>query len=410
MTRRGLNQPRNLSFQNGLMKVAVNSKLLWIGDADIPEALREAAEGHWDICAYTHVLPLSSQLADATLAVIQVEGNLHRLGPIVSELDQTPVVAVFLLPEDSDHASHAKSLLSPRAGQFICIEHDASAGEMMAAISAAAALQPGIEKLHAELAAARELNATATKSFEQFDEEMRLAARLQRDFLPRRLPEIGNVRFGILYRPAGWLSGDIYDVARLDETHVGFYIADAVGHGMPAALLTMFIKKALQTKRIVGNTYEIVSPEVSLQQLNSDICEQNLSSCQFCTAVYGVFDTASSTLIYSRAGHPEPILLRADGTHEKLSSPGSLLGIFPEERFESRQVIINPGDRLVVYTDGAEDILRCSSKKTIMDVLAPLAGVSRDEMLLQLTAWIDSYLDGDQPEDDITILAMDMLA
>lgn len=389
------------------MSVAVNSKLFWIGNTLAPEALREATASDWDICAYTPGVPLSSQLADATLAVIQIEDNLHQLGSIVSELEQTSAVAIFMLPED---ANHAKSLLAPRAGQFICIEHDASIEETLAAISAAAALQPRIETLQAELVTAHELNATTTKSFEQLDEEMRLAARLQRDFLPRRLPEVGDVRFGILYRPAGWLSGDIYDVARLDETHVGFYVADAVGHGMPAALLTMFIKKSLQTKRIIGNTYEIVSPEVSLQQLNYDICEQNLSSCQFCTAVYGVFDTASSSLIYSRAGHPEPILLRADGTLEKLSSPGSLLGIFPEEQFQSHQISMNPGDRLLVYTDGAEDILRGDNEQTITDVFAPLAGASRDEMLFQLTAWIDSYLDGAQPEDDITILVMDMPA
>ena len=83
--------------------------------------------------------------------------------------------------------------------------------------------------------------------------------------MSRRLPEVGPIRFGALYRPATWVSGDIYDVVRLDETHVGFYVADAVGHGMPAALLTMFIKKALLTKRILGHTYEILPPHVSLQ-------------------------------------------------------------------------------------------------------------------------------------------------
>jgi len=389
------------------MSIVVNSKLLWIGPVAVPENLCQATTGDWDICVYNPGEPLSEQLVHIALAVVQIEDDLRRLDSVVSELEQTSAVAVFLLPEDSEQA---KGLLDRQGGQFIYIEHDASAEEVSAAISAAAALQPRIKTLQTELAAARELNTTTTQSFEQLDEEMRLAARLQRDFLPRRLPEVGNVRFGILYRPAGWLSGDIYDVARLDETHVGFYVADAVGHGMPAALLTMFIKKSLQTKRIVGNTYEIISPEVSLQQLNSDICEQNLSSCQFCTAVYGVFDTATSTLVYSRAGHPAPILLRANGEIEKLSSPGSLLGVFPEEQFESRRVLLNPGDRLLIYTDGAEDILRAENKdRTIEDAFVPLAGAPRDEMLFQLTAWIDSDLHGTPPKDDITILVMDML-
>ncbi|HAU37257.1 MAG TPA: hypothetical protein DCX07_06020, partial [Phycisphaerales bacterium] len=110
----------------------------------------------------------------------------------------------------------------------------ADARELAARLDAAAALQPTIVRLRDELAAARQASDKAERTFVELGEEMRLAARLQRDFLPRRLPEVGPARFGVLYRPATWVSGDIYDILRLDETHVGFYVADAVGHGMPA--------------------------------------------------------------------------------------------------------------------------------------------------------------------------------
>jgi sigma-B regulation protein RsbU (phosphoserine phosphatase) len=244
---------------------------------------------------------------------------------------------------------------------------------------------------------------------EQLDEEMRLAARIQRDFLPRRLPELDEVGFGVLFRPAGWLSGDIYDVTRLDETHVGFYVADAVGHGMPAALLTMFIKKALQTKRIVGSTYQIVPPEVSLGELNADICRQNLSSCHFCTAVYCVLNTASLTLDFCRAGHPEPILFHADGSCERLAAPGSLLGIFEEEKFESRRIQLRPGDRLVLYTDGAQDTILSDQGQPDLDAtLASLSRLPRDEMLLKLTAAIDAACAKTPQADDITVMVMDV--
>ena len=124
---------------------------------------------------------------------------------------------------------------------------------------AAGELQPAIRDLRDELSTARAARAPENAgAFQGLQEEMRLAARLQQDFLPRSLPEVGAVRFGVLFRPVSWLSGDIYDIARLDETHVGFYVVDAMGHGMPAALLTMFVKKALQTKRIIGNTYQII--------------------------------------------------------------------------------------------------------------------------------------------------------
>jgi sigma-B regulation protein RsbU (phosphoserine phosphatase) len=233
---------------------------------------------------------------------------------------------------------------------------------------------------------------------------------LQQDFLPRRLPEVGPARFAVLYRPATWLSGDIYDVSRLDEQHVGFYVADAVGHGMPAALLTMFIKHALQTKRIIGNTYQIVPPEVSLSQLNADICRQNLTSCQFCTGIYCVLDTSKLVLTYCRAGHPPAILFRENGTIEHLNAPGSLLGVFPEETFQSRTLPLERGDRLVVFTDGAEEALRLSAGKPgadLADLIASTAQTPRDEMLLQLTQWIDAGKPG-PAADDITIMVMDI--
>ena len=393
--------------------MGAKSKLLLVGRADVPENLRLAAAERWDIQPYRSDEPLAEQLDGASLAVIHPNGapdELNQLGPLLKELDCTAVVAIFML---TGKAGSAYAALCKRKGQFMCVDNDAPVEELAAKLAAAEALQPRIRDLQNELAATRELHANTTRTFEELDEEMRLAARLQRDFLPRRLAEVGPARFGVLYRPAGWLSGDIYDVARLDETHVGFYVVDAVGHGMPAALLTMFIKKALQTKRIVGNTYEIVPPHISLGELNTDICEQNLSSCQFCTAVYGVFDAETSTLVYSRAGHPEPILIHADGELEKLSLPGSLLGVFPQEQYHSRQVQLRPGDRLLLYTDGAEGVFRhdqAAQTRTIEDVFMQSIGMQREEMLLHLAAQIDESQEGTRPEDDITILVMDLLA
>ena len=240
---------------------------------------------------------------------------------------------------------------------------------------------------------------------------MRLAGRLQRDFLPRRLPEIGPLRFAALYRPAGWVSGDLYDVSRLDETHVGFYVIDVVGHGMPAALLTMFVKKALQTKRIFGHAYRIVPPDASLAELNADICDQELPSCQFCTAVYGVVDLETLTLTLARAGHPEPILVRADGSSQRLSIPGSLLGVLADATFPPHHVRLATGDRLVLYTDGLEGILGRFTDGNRPDATATFAAWSklpRHEILARLTERIDSAPTTVQADDDVTVLIMDV--
>jgi sigma-B regulation protein RsbU (phosphoserine phosphatase) len=309
------------------------------------------------------------------------------------------------------HAQMARRMVADSGGQFLCLDEDATAGELAANFAAAEALGPLVRNLQAELDHTRNLNAKAARTIEELDEEMRLAARLQRDFLPRRLPEVGAARFGMLYRPASWVSGDIYDIVRLDETHVGFYVADVVGHGMPAALLTMFIKKALQTKRIVGNSYQIVPPDVSLKELNTDICEQNLSSCQFCTAIYAVMDTQSLQLSFARGGHPEPVIIRPDGEIRRLWVEGSLLGVFPDEDFAAQQVQLWPGDRLLLYTDGAEPILcrdRDDQPVAIEESLKRFSGMGRDEMLLSMSAELDDLYGDASPEDDITIMVMDI--
>jgi len=390
------------------MTTATRSKLLWVAGRTPPANVRQAARGQWELCPHDACEPLSAALREAGVAVVHVSGALADpvcLAGVLSELERSSAVAIFLIAPEAEAAAQ---MLLRRRGQFLAVGHDIPAEELEARLETAAALQPAIERLQRELQAKRKLQSQASAKEKELNEELRLASRLQRDFLPRRLPEVGPVRFAALYRPAGWVGGDIYDVARLDETHVGFYVADAVGHGLPAALLTMFIKKAFQTKRIVGNTYQIVPPEAALEELNTDISEQQLSGCPFCTAVYGIIDTASLVLTFARAGHPEPVLIRPDGSCRSLPSRGTLLGVFPEETFESRQVQLAAGDRLVFYSDGIEPVLKDRSNDDGRGGLfADWFGRSRQEILFQLNEWLDSP-DSKAPDDDVTVLIMDI--
>jgi len=388
-----------------------NGKLLWVGPLPPPENVRQALDGLWGLDVYQPDQPLGPQLRPYPLAVFHPNGagdSPSRLGQLLDQLERTSTVGLFLLPPQ---ATLGRELLQRRRGQYLCADPDAGPSELRAQVQAAQALQPTIENLLSELSAANTIIASGTRTLEGVDEEMRLAARLQRDFLPRRLPELGAIRFGVLYRPASWVSGDIYDIIRLDETHLGFYVVDAVGHGMPAALLTMFIKKALQTKRILDNSYQIVPPDVSLTELNTDICEQGLTSCQFCTAVYCVLDASDLTMTFARAGHPDPVLIRRDGQIEVLSLKGSLLGVFEDEQYEAATVQLGHGDRLLLYTDGAEEVL-CQSpggRKDIRQVLAPYARMPRDQLLLHLTARAEAKPSGTRFDDDITVMVVDVL-
>lgn len=236
---------------------------------------------------------------------------------------------------------------------------------------------------------------------------MRLASQLQREFLPRELPELGGISFRAMFRPAGYVSGDIYDVQRVDEEHIAFFIADAVGHGVPAALLTMYIKSALHVKEVVpGSTsrYEIVSPDKVLQRLNVNMCRQEGGKVRFATACFGVINCETMKMTISRAGHPLPMLFRANDDFETVDPEGPLLGVFPEAEFQNVDVQLAPGDRMLLYSDGFE--LAFDKKQGIEyeDRLKELAHGSMDQAIAGMSKLLDRQAGSLHQEDDLTLL------
>ena len=101
----------------------------------------------------------------------------------------------------------------------------------------------------------------------------------------------------------------MFDVVRIDKDHTGIYIADAVGHGLAASLLTMFIKRAIVPKREADHGHTVLDPAEVLTVLNDVLAEQSLPNCQFVTACYAVLDHRTLTLRYARGGHPAPLHL-----------------------------------------------------------------------------------------------------
>lgn len=273
-------------------------------------------------------------------------------------------------------------------------------------------LQAQIVALTAEIDALRRRDEMVKFHMHRVDEEMRLAARLQQDFLPKSLPQIGRVHFNALFRPVGYVSGDLYDVMRLDETNVGFYMADAVGHGMPAALLTMFIKNALTTKQITPGGYRLVPPGEAMAKLNDVLLGQNLSYATFATAIYGIINTETLELTFARGGHPNPIILRADGQTECVRTEGSLLGIFPDETFTTCTTKLSPGDRLLIYSDGIE--VAFSEDKTTADSprwqqeLESRRHLNGEQIMASLIEHLDGESGSLTPKDDLTIIVAEV--
>ena len=192
---------------------------------------------------------------------------------------------------------------------------------------------------------------------ENLAEQLRMAGLVQRDFLPTRLPNTDKVRWAVTFMPAEWVSGDIYDIVRVDEQHIGFYIADAVGHSMPAALLTIFLKQALVMRETIDSNYRILSPAEVMRNLNVRMAGQKLSGYQFATCCYCLLNTETLQLTYARAGHPYPIVIRPHNPPEQLEIRGSLLGIFERSEYIQQSVQLAAGDKLLLYSDGAEPFI-----------------------------------------------------
>jgi len=241
------------------------------------------------------------------------------------------------------------------------------------------------------------------------ESQLRMAGRVQRDFLPKQLPECSQLQWGTVFLPAEWVSGDIYDIVRLDEQNIGFYVADVVGHGMPAALLTIFLKQALIMRQTQGNTYHIFEPAEVMTNLNARLTEQKLSGNQFITCCYCLLNIETLQLTYARAGHPYPILIRPAQPPLPLEVRGSLLGIFENAEFGQQTVQLQAGDKLLIYSDGAESYIGSSEQEGKFDfneLFRETAALPIDEMMQQFEASLQNQHLKPSEIDDITAIVL----
>jgi hypothetical protein len=180
-------------------------------------------------------------------------------------------------------------------------------------------------------------------------DELNLAAMIQRELLPKSVPVVDGVEFGVLFRPAGYVSGDIYDVTPISDECVGFFIADAVGHGVPAALLTVVISRSL---RFIPHR-DGLDVSASLARLNDEMIACQRDTHRFATAIAGTVNTRTREVTLASAGHP-PALRIGSSTRTAIDSGGPLLGVFPDQDFPSVTFTLEDDETLLLYSDGFE--------------------------------------------------------
>ncbi|GJM19442.1 MAG: hypothetical protein DHS20C14_16550 [Phycisphaeraceae bacterium] len=285
--------------------------------------------------------------AHAALVVLapnEPSGNVYRLTDV---LGMVLCPAVVLYDAGSDG-------LAPTESDGLLVEPwNVDPGYIASALSAIARRQAVVRRLSGELRLMQASLGGVQGQVNRWQDEMQLAASVQKEFLPKAMPTDAGLDVGVVFRPAGYVSGDIYDVVRLDEWRTSFFIADAVGHGVPAALLTLVISRAFRPTEGVGAELRVRTPAETLRELNLEMTERLTDRSRFATAIAGVFDARTNRVRIAGAGHPPPILSRR-GTIERIETEGPLLGVFPEAEFPDVEIQLDAGDVLVLFSDGFE--------------------------------------------------------
>ena len=185
-----------------------------------------------------------------------------------------------------------------------------------------------------------------TIALQQQEEELKRAREIQQMLLPSTLPQLAGVQIAGAWQPAREVGGDYFDVIQLDKNRLGICVGDVAGKGITAALLMANLQASFRAFA----TSE-ASPQVVCTKLNKFLCA-NIASGKFVTFFYAVRDADARTLTYENAGHSPGLLLRSDGTTETLPGGGAVLGALPDWTYQDYTVQLQPGDQLLLSTDG----------------------------------------------------------
>jgi sigma-B regulation protein RsbU (phosphoserine phosphatase) len=234
---------------------------------------------------------------------------------------------------------------------------------------------------------------------ERMARELELARQVQQRMLPQAFPSVPGFALCARSDPArqvGFL---------LDETHFGVVIADVADKGLPAAMYM-----ALTRSLLLAEAKRTRSPKETLANVNRLLLEVgDLNG--FVSVFYGVVDIAARRLTYTRAGHERPLLLRGASV-TTLGGEGTVLGVLPSDqlRLSEEPLDLQPGDQLVLYTDGLSDVLdsggRFSGLEALKSVLAALAGRAASETSDAVFHHLNVYRGQAEQFDDMTLLVL----
>jgi len=287
-------------------------------------------------------------------------------------------------------------------------------GDLDAAVPAAASsdevgeLSRSFSNMQSALRTYMDNLARTTAAKERIESELKIAHTIQMSFLHKTFPpfpEKGEFEIFATLEPAREVGGDLYDFFLLDDDHLFFSVGDVSGKGVPAALF-MAVTKTLMK----GIARQGLAPPDILAGVNTELCHDNESS-MFVTLVCGILNFRTGELRLSNAGHNPPVFIDGrEGARWMALPAGFVLGGMEETVFEGSQVMLKPGDTLLLYTDGITEAMNREnqffSDQALLEAVGSCRDTSPESLIACIMAAVKSFAGDEAPSDDMTLLAL----
>ena len=235
--------------------------------------------------------------------------------------------------------------------------------------------------------------------------ELDVATKIQQSILPTQFPSGDEYDVFGHMEAARNVGGDFFDVVRLEYGRIGLAIADVSDKGVPAALFMMSTRTLLKGTAIGG-----IEPGDVLREVNDQLCEDNDAE-MFVTLLYAVYDPQTNQLTYSNGGHDTPLIIHADGSSTLLPLTGGIaLGVMPGLAYKQQSVTLEPGDTVILYTDGVTEAMNAEGEQYGLDDLREMfSGAppgSSEGATKAVFGAVHRFAQDTPQSDDITCLAM----
>jgi len=269
-------------------------------------------------------------------------------------------------------------------------------------------LETSLARLHTAYGQLRQQEATLAS-------DLRQSQRVQRKLLPAAFPLLAGFEVFGYFGPCERLGGDFFGAVLLDDGRLALYLVDVAGHGVSAAMITIILRELLQPRRQLQARQEILGiPAQALSFLNQALLEEAFDPPILVTMVYAVIDPKNGTLTIASAGHPPPIIVDGPGKAHLLPVGGTVLGLNDQGEFTTTTLTLNPGDTVLLYTDGISEARYDGGSEftpeRLCGTLAALHDQSAKHIGHALESVLTQHLDQHAPADDMTFLVISRTA